>query len=98
MKRLGLNLPWVFKKCGTEERFIQAQYLHERLADIANDLYAASCALSRLDHLLTKEPANSSATHHAADIEAGEHFMRIAFRRIDQNFKALFDNDDAANH
>jgi len=88
VKRLGLNLPWVFKMCGTEERFIQAQYLHERLADIAIDLYVGSCALSRLDHLLT------SGSNDVAEIEAGRHFVRIALRRIDQNFAALYDNDD----
>jgi hypothetical protein len=87
-------LPWVFKKCGTEERFIQAQYLHERMADIAIDLYVGSCVLSRLDHLLTKGPANGSANDHAAEIEAGKHFLRIAFDRIDQNSRALFHNSD----
>lgn len=96
VKRFGLNLPWVFKACGTEERFIQAQYLHERLADIAIDLYVGSCTLSRLDHLLSKGPANGSITEHDAQIEAGKDFLHIAFRRMDQNFKALFDNDDAA--
>ena len=93
VKRFGLNLPWVFKKCGTEERFIQAQYLHERLADIAIDLYVASCTLSRLDHLLsTKSEGTRGAVH--ADIEAGRHFLHIAFRRMDQNFRALFHNHD----
>jgi len=96
IKRLGLNLPWVFKNCGTEERFIQAQYLHERLADIAIDLYVGSCTLSRLDHLMATGPANGSATDLDALIEAGQNFLRIAFRRMDQNFKALFDNDDEA--
>ena len=95
VKRFGLDLPWVFKKCGTEERFIQAQYLHERLADIAIDLYVSSCTLSRLDHLLAKGPASGSAKDHAADLEAGKGFLRIASRRMDQNFYALFHNDDA---
>lgn len=89
VKRLGLNLPWVFKKCGTEERFIQAQYLHERLADIAIDLYVGSCTLSRIDHLMTRGGD-------AADIQAGKQFLLIACRRMDQNFKALYDNDDDA--
>ena len=95
VKRFGLNLPWVFKKCGTEERFIQAQYLHERLADIAIDLYVASCSLSRLDYLMSKGLSNGSGTDHVAEVEAGQYFLRIAFRRMDQNFAALFHNDDA---
>lgn len=94
VKRFGLNLPWVFKMCGTEERFIQAQYLHERLADIAIDLYVGSCVLSRLDHMLIKGAVNGSKVDHDAEIEAGKHFLRIAFRRIDQNIKALYRNDD----
>jgi acyl-CoA dehydrogenase family protein 9 len=92
VKRFGLNLPWVFKKCGTEERFIQAQYLHERLADIAIDLYAASCSLSKLDHLM----ASGYGKDHVAEVEAGRNFLHIAFRRMDQNFHALFHNDDEA--
>lgn len=94
VKRFGLNLPWVFKKCGTEERFIQAQYVHERMADIAIDLYVGSCALSRLDHLAAKPPANGDGKDHVAEIEAGQHFLRIAFDRIDQNSRALFSNYD----
>src|SRR5581483_2102780 len=35
VKRLALALPWVFLRAGTEERFIQSQYAHERLADVA---------------------------------------------------------------
>jgi len=95
VKRFGLDLPWVFKKCATEERFIQAQYLHERMADIAIDLYAASCALSRLDHLVATGSSNGGAKDHVANVAAGKDFMRIAFRRMDQNFAALFDNDDS---
>src|SRR5262249_1459743 len=34
-KQLGLALPWVFLRAGTEEKFIQNEYAHERLADIA---------------------------------------------------------------
>jgi alkylation response protein AidB-like acyl-CoA dehydrogenase len=94
VKRFGLNLPWVFKKCGTEERFIQAQYLHERMADIAIDLYVGSCVLSRLDHMLTNPPTNGPTKDHAAEIEAGEHFLHLAFDRIDQNARALFRNSD----
>ena len=94
VKRFGLNLPWVFKMCGTEERFIQAQYLHERMADIAIDLYVGSCVLSRLDHMLTKGHANGSKVDHDAEVEAGKQFLRIAFRRVDANIKALYRNDD----
>jgi acyl-CoA dehydrogenase family member 9 len=96
VKRFGLNLPWVFKRCGTEERFIQAQYLHERLADVAIDLYVSSCVLSRLDDLLSRNSGEGTGAAQAADVEAGECFLRIAFRRVDENLSALFENDDEA--
>jgi alkylation response protein AidB-like acyl-CoA dehydrogenase len=91
VKKFGLVLPWVFKKAATEERFIQSQYQHERLADIAIDLYVGSCVLSRLDHLLT-----TNAKDESANIEAGRYFLRVAFRRMKQAFAALFNNDDEA--
>ena len=95
VKRFGLNLPWVFKMCGTEERFIQAQLLHERIADIAIDLYTSSCVLSRLDQLLTHKPTQSApASPPAAEIAAGKNFLKIADRRIDSAIKALYENDD----
>jgi len=93
VKRLGLALPWVFLRAGTEEKFIQSQYVHERLADIAIDLYAAACTLARLDHLLTT--GNGDARQLKAESSAGRYFLRLADRRIASNFAALSDNDDA---
>lgn len=94
VKNLGTQLPWVFLKCGTEERFIQAQLLHERLADIAIDLYVSSCVISRLDGMLTKGAGSSNPADYQAEIEAGRCFLDIAARRIDDRFRDLFDNDD----
>jgi acyl-CoA dehydrogenase family protein 9 len=93
VKRLGLALPWAFLRAGTEEKFIQSQYAHERLADIAIDLYAASCTLARLDHLLTT--GNGDARQTKADVTAGKYFLRLAERRIARNLESLKDNDDA---
>jgi acyl-CoA dehydrogenase family protein 9 len=92
VKQLGLSLPWVFLRAGTEERFVQSQYVHERLADIAIDLYASACTLSRLDHLLAR--GNGDARQAKADVTSGKHFLRLADRRIRANFEALKDNDD----
>lgn len=94
VKQLGLSLPWVFLRAGTEERFVQSQYVHERLADIAIDLYASACTISRLDHLMSH--GNGDARQSKADITAGQHFLQLADRRIRRNFEALKDNDDAA--
>lgn len=92
VKQLGLTLPWVFLRAGTEERFIQAQLVHERLADVALDLYASACTLSRLDNLLTH--GNGDPRQTQAEISAGRYFLKLADRRIAANFAALKDNDD----
>ncbi len=92
VKRLGLALPWVFLRAGSEERFIQSQYAHERLANIAIDLYASASTLSRLDHLLAQ--GNGDPRQAKADIAAGNYFLRLAERRIQGQFAALSDNDD----
>jgi len=93
VKQLALALPWVFLRAGSEEKYIQSQYVHERLADIAIDLYAAACTLARLDHLLTT--GNGAAKPTAAEVTAGRYFLALADRRIARNFAALKDNDDA---
>jgi hypothetical protein len=96
VKKLGTLLPWVFLKCGTEERFIQAQLLHERLADIAIDLYVSSCVVSRLDRMLQRGPGRQAPADYTGEIEAGKYFLDLAARRIDDRFRDLFDNDDSA--
>ena len=99
VQKLGTSLPWVFLKCGTEAAFLQAQYLHERIADITMDLYASSCVLSHLDHMLL-HPANAesgiSPAEYQGQIEAGRYFLKLAIRRMDQNFHSLWNHDDAA--
>jgi len=92
VKQLGLALPWVFLRAGSEEKFIQSQYVHERLADIAIDAYASACALSRLDHLLGR--SNGDARQARAEIAAGGYFLALADRRMTRNLAALKDNDD----
>jgi alkylation response protein AidB-like acyl-CoA dehydrogenase len=76
------------------EAILERQYLQERIADAACDLYASSCTLSRLDHLLTR--ANGNPDEIRRDVQAGRYFLTLARRRIRQNLAALTDNDDAA--
>ena len=92
VKNFGHKLPWVFLKAKTEEVFVQSQYQHERIADIAIDLYAGSCVLARLDHLLT---SSNGPIDKAALIAAGKHFLDLADRRIQGNFARIDDHDDA---
>src|SRR6185369_11153828 len=48
------------------------QYVQERLADAACELYAASCTLSRLDHLLTASNGNPDSQR---EVQAGRYYM-----------------------
>jgi hypothetical protein len=75
------------------ENILFRQYAQERLADAACELYASSCTLSRLDHLLTT--GNGNPTELQRDVAAGRYFLRLSDRRIRQCLAALTDNDDS---
>jgi alkylation response protein AidB-like acyl-CoA dehydrogenase len=90
----GLAVQWVLRHCGKIETFLTSEYLHERLADAASDIYAASCTLSRLDSMYMH--GNNTPVSRNPDAIAGQHFLRLAFRRIQQNLAALNDNDDVS--
>ena len=51
VREFGLKLPKVFMALKNEETFVQAQQVHERLADICIDLYVSACVLARLEPL-----------------------------------------------
>jgi alkylation response protein AidB-like acyl-CoA dehydrogenase len=74
------------------EAVLERQYIQERIADAACDLYASSCTLSRLDSLLAH--GNGNAAELKRELAAGKCFLRLADRRIRQNLAALWDNDD----
>ena len=82
VKQFGTTLPHVFLRLKDEETFVQSQLVHERLTDIAIDLYASAYVLSRLDT--------------EGDNAAGRYFLKFAFRRIRDRFAGLEHNDDAA--
>ena len=96
VREFGLKLPHVFMGLKDEAKFVQAQLVHERLADIAIDLYVGSCVLSRLDRLMSKAGSNGKPDDPFADVPAGRYFLKLAFRRIHERFAALDDNDDAS--
>jgi alkylation response protein AidB-like acyl-CoA dehydrogenase len=75
------------------EAVLERQYVQERIADAACDLYASSCTMSRLDHLLTH--GNHNPAEVRRDVTAGRYFLKLADRRIRQHLAALWDNDDA---
>jgi alkylation response protein AidB-like acyl-CoA dehydrogenase len=75
------------------EQILFRQYVQERLADAACELYASSCTLSRLDHMMSAG-SNGNPTEVARDIEVGRYFLRLSDRHIRQCLAALSDNDD----
>jgi hypothetical protein len=74
------------------EVVLRSQYMQERIADAACDLYAAGCSLARLDHLLS--PSNGRPAEIDRDVQAGRYFLAVANRRIKHNLAALWDNED----
>ena len=98
VREFGLKLPHVFMSLKDEATFAQAELVHERIADIAIDLYVSSCVIARLDHLLAGKGGNGKSTgaDPYADTVAGKYFLKLAFRRIRDRFAALDDNDDAS--
>jgi acyl-CoA dehydrogenase family member 9 len=97
VREFGLKLPHVFMAAKTEENFAVSELVHERVADIAIDLYVSSCVLARLDYQLTTNASNGKpgAPEPSADPVAGKYFLKLAFRRIRERFAGLDDNDDA---
>ncbi|HVS39002.1 MAG TPA: acyl-CoA dehydrogenase family protein, partial [Gemmataceae bacterium] len=75
------------------EAILFRQYVQERLADAACELYASSCTLARLDYLLTL--GNGNPDEVGRDVQAGRYYLRLADRRVKQLLAALDDNDDA---
>src|SRR5207253_7837829 len=75
------------------EAVLERQYVQERIADAACELYASSCTLSRLDHLLSL--GNGNQAEMQREIQAGRYFLTLSDRRIGQCLAALWDHDDA---
>ncbi len=96
IKRLGTALPGVFLRAGSEEKFITAQLVHERLADVAIDLYASSCTLSRLDQMLSAGRGERRNEDFVGEVEAGKYFLAVADRRMESRLAELTANDDPA--
>jgi alkylation response protein AidB-like acyl-CoA dehydrogenase len=90
VRDFGLGVVSVLRQY--REAVLERQYVQERIAEAACDLYASSCTLSRLDHLLTH--GNHAPAEVKREVTAGRYFLCLANRRIKQNLAALKDNDD----
>jgi hypothetical protein len=77
------------------EGILTMQYLQERLADAACELYASACTLSRMDYLETYGNGNPDEVRR--DLIAGRYFLTLSNRRVRQCLGALSDHDDALN-
>jgi alkylation response protein AidB-like acyl-CoA dehydrogenase len=91
VRDFGLGVVDVLRKY--REAVLERQYVQERIADAACDLYASSCTLSRLDSLLAG--GNHQPLEDHPDLIAGRYFLKLADRRIRHNLAALNDNDDS---
>jgi hypothetical protein len=74
------------------ETVLERQYVQERIADAACDVYASSCALSRLDHLMVH--GNNTPAEAKREEIAGRYFLKLADRRARQSLASLTENDD----
>ncbi len=78
------------------EEILERQYIQERLACAAMDLFASACVLSRWDAELSRPagagvtPAANGAAHGVPDL-----FLSASYRRVQQALAGLHDNDDA---
>jgi len=78
---------------GYREEILERQYVQERLARAAMELFASACTLSRWD---AEPPADApqfesnGAAHGAAEL-----FLRGSFRRTRRSLAEMHENDDA---
>jgi acyl-CoA dehydrogenase family member 9 len=76
------------------EEILERQYVQERLACAAMEIFASACVLSRWDAEL--ETRNAEAGANGSAHSAPDLFLRGSFRRIEQALAELHNNDDAA--
>jgi len=75
------------------EEILERQYVQERLAAAATELFASACVLSRRDaELRNKEGAGS---RNGAEESVADLFVRGSFARIEQSLSELHHNCDA---
>jgi alkylation response protein AidB-like acyl-CoA dehydrogenase len=74
------------------EPILDMQLVQERIANVAMDLFASTCVLSRQDSEIHFARRNGDAT--APDHAAADLFLRQSFRRIRSFLAGLADNDD----
>ena len=92
IRRFGLSVQGAMIR--HREEIIERQLIHERIAQAAMELYASACVLSR--HDAERSGALVSDQAHGLDSEAALLFLRSSARRIDDNLRAIKDNNDSS--
>jgi alkylation response protein AidB-like acyl-CoA dehydrogenase len=83
-----------------QESIVDRQHLLGRVADAVIELYVSACVLRRLAlHLRDEAPSGTDPQTRRSwqrGLASGQHFLRLARRRIHQALAALSDHDDAS--
>ena len=79
-----------------QKAIVVRQHQLGRIADTAIELYVCACVLNRLDAALRNGRLPKEQMR--MELETGRYYLLSARRRMMQNLKALWDNDDEATN
>ena len=88
---LARGVEWALRKHG--KKIIERQYVQERLANAAIDLFLCTATLSRASHEILKADGNLDVV--AAELDCARVFVHMACRRTRRNLRGLKVNHDA---
>ncbi|MFP5353685.1 MAG: acyl-CoA dehydrogenase family protein [Gemmatimonadota bacterium] len=88
---LARGVEWALRKHG--KAIIERQYVQERLANAAIDLFLATATLSRITAEIEHADGNLEAV--AGELDCARVFVHMAYRRARRSLKALKVNQDA---
>ena len=74
------------------EPVLDMQLVQERIANVAMEMFASACTLSRLDSEL--QAASSNGSTPPAQRQAAKLFLTQSIRRMRQALAGMIDNDD----
>ncbi len=74
------------------KKIIERQFIQERLANAAMDIYIATATLSRVTAEIERAQGNAETV--AAEIDCAKVFVHMAYRRTRRNLRALKANQD----
>jgi acyl-CoA dehydrogenase family member 9 len=88
---LARGVEWALRKHG--KAIIERQYVQERLANAAIDLFFCTATLSRITSEIEAAGGNLEAV--AAELDCARVFVHMAYRRTRRSLRALRQNQDA---